>query len=121
MPWRSWPYQVHFFRQRSAINCKKPSHYKSNCFNFLRKNQAEGNHVGTKNGIAGSASDVVLNAMTDKNKSDCNTEEGLNDYTIISEVISVGNGNKLIAKKVGNLKCTVHQKNGEILSWYFQT
>ena len=51
--------------------CKKPGHYKANCFKLQRKNQESiGNHVGTKNGIAGSATDVVLNTMTANDKID---------------------------------------------------
>jgi hypothetical protein len=40
-------------------------------------------------------------------------EEGLHNYTTISEEITVGNGNKMLAKKVGSLRCIVQQKNGE--------
>ena len=51
--------------------CKKPGHYKANCFKLQRKNQeGSGNHVGTRNGIAGSATDVVLNTMTANDKID---------------------------------------------------
>ena len=96
-------------------------------FKLIRKNQAEGYNSGARNEIAGSATDVVLNTMTDYDENDqniwiggsgaschyCNSEEGLYDYTTISEEITVGNGNKMIAKKVGNLRCTVQQKNGE--------
>jgi hypothetical protein len=39
--------------------CKKSGHLKFNCFNLLRKNQAEGSYAGTRNGIAGSATDVL--------------------------------------------------------------
>jgi hypothetical protein len=46
--------------------CKKSGHLKSQCFKLLRKNQnqAEGNQGGTRNGIAGSAADVVLTTIT---------------------------------------------------------
>jgi hypothetical protein len=50
-----------------------------------------------------------------------NSEEGLYDYTTVSEEIAVGNGNKMLAKKVGSLRCTVQQKNGENVSSYFKT
>jgi hypothetical protein len=43
----------------------------------------------------------------------CNSEEDLHNYTTISEEITVGNGNKMLAKKVGSLRCMVQQKNGE--------
>jgi hypothetical protein len=46
----------------------------------------------------------------------CNSEEGLHNYTTISEEITVGNGNKMLAKKVGSLRCMVQQKNGKKLS-----
>ena len=109
--------------------CKKSGHLKTQCFKLLRKNQnqAEGNQGGTRNGIAGSAADVVLTTMTANDGIDskiwigdsgaschyCNSEEGLHDYTTISEEITVGNGNKMLAKKVGSLRCMVQQKNGE--------
>jgi hypothetical protein len=44
--------------------CKKSGHLKTNCFNLLRQDQAEGSHGGTRNGIEGSAADVVLTKMT---------------------------------------------------------
>jgi gag-polypeptide of LTR copia-type len=109
--------------------CKKSGHLKSQCFKLLRKNQnqAEGNQDGTRNGIAGSAGDVVLTTMTANDGIDskiwigdsgsschyCNSEEGLYNYTTISEEITVGNSNKMLAKKVGSLRCMVQQKNGE--------
>jgi hypothetical protein len=99
--------------------CKKSGHHKSQCFKLLRKNQnqAEGNQGGTRNGIAGSA-DVVLTTMTANDGIDskiwigdsgascpyCNSEEGLYDYTTISEEITVGNGSKMLAKKVESLR-----------------
>jgi hypothetical protein len=104
--------------------CKKPDHFKSYCFKLLRKNQAEGRYVGTRNGIARSATTMVLNTMTANDKIDskiwignsgtyCNSKEFLYNYIIISEEITVGNGNKMISKKVENLRCTVQLKNGE--------
>jgi hypothetical protein len=96
---------------------------------LLRKNQnqAEGNQGGTRNGIAGSTVDAFLTTMTANDGIDskiwigdsgaschyCNSEEDLYNYTTISEEITVGNGNKMLAKKVGNLRCMVQQKNGE--------
>jgi hypothetical protein len=47
----------------------------------------------------------------------CNREEGLYDYTTILEEIMVGNGNKMLSKKVGSLRWKVQQKN---LSFYFK-
>jgi Zinc knuckle len=43
--------------------CKYAGHLKSNCYKLLRKNQAEGSFVGTRNGITGSATDVVLTTV----------------------------------------------------------
>jgi hypothetical protein len=43
----------------------------------------------------------------------CNSEEGVYNYTTISEEITVRNGNKMLAKKVGSLRCTVQPKNGD--------
>jgi hypothetical protein len=77
--------------------------------------------------MAGSAADVVLTTMTANDGTDsniwigdsgtschyCNSEEGLHDYTTILEERTVGNGNKMLAKKVGSLRCMVQQKNGE--------
>ena len=47
----------------SAIIVRYQAIYKSSCFKLLRKRQTEGsgNYVVTRNGIAGSATDVVLN------------------------------------------------------------
>jgi hypothetical protein len=45
----------------------------------------------------------------------CNDDEGLYEYKTISEEITVGNGNVMIAKKVGKLRCGILQKNGEKL------
>jgi hypothetical protein len=45
-------------------DCKKLGHLKSSCFILLRKNHSEENYVGTRNGTAGSATDVVVNTMT---------------------------------------------------------
>jgi hypothetical protein len=73
---------------------------------------------------AGSATNVVLTTVTTNDGIDntiwigdsgaschyCNSEEGLYNYTTISEEITVGNGNKMLAKKVGSLKCTVQPK-----------
>ncbi len=43
----------------------------------------------------------------------CNSEEGLYNYTTILKEIMLGNGNKMLAKEVGSLKCTVQPKNGD--------
>jgi hypothetical protein len=43
----------------------------------------------------------------------CNDNEGLYKYKTISEEITVRNGNVMIAKEVGELRCEILQKNGE--------
>jgi hypothetical protein len=79
--------------------CKKSGHLKSSCFKLLRKNQAEGSYAGTRNGIAGSATDAGLTTMTSNDGigkniwigdsgGSChygNNEEGLYNCTTISE------------------------------------
>jgi hypothetical protein len=45
----------------------------------------------------------------------CNDNEGLYEYKSISEEITVRNGNVMIVKKVGKLRCGILQKNGEKL------
>ena len=47
---------------------KTPGHPKSSCFKLLTRNQREDSYVATRNGIAGSATDVVLNTMTANDK-----------------------------------------------------
>jgi hypothetical protein len=39
--------------------------------------------------------------------------EGLYNYTTILEEITSGNGNKMLVKKFGSLRCMVQQKNGD--------
>jgi hypothetical protein len=77
--------------------------------------------------IAGSVAGVVLPTMTANDGIDsniwsgnsgascnyCKSEEGLYDYSTISEEITVGNGNKMLAKKVGTLRYMFQQRNGE--------
>jgi hypothetical protein len=41
------------------------------------------------------------------------SEEGLYNYTAVLEEIKVGNGNKMLAKKVGSLRSMVQPKNGD--------
>jgi hypothetical protein len=79
----------------------------------LRKNQGHGCNVVTRNRIVGSATDVVLNTMTENNKIDdkiwigdsgafchyCNSKEDLYNCKVISEETTVGKSNKMIVKK----------------------
>jgi hypothetical protein len=50
-----------------------------------------------------------------------NSKEGLYNCTIISVEITVRNGNRMIAMKVGNLRSTVQQKNGEKIGVILQS
>jgi hypothetical protein len=63
------------------------------------------------------ANDGVDNKIwTGDNGASChygNSEEVIYNFTTISEEITVGNGNKMLAKKVGSLRCTVQPKNGD--------
>jgi hypothetical protein len=109
--------------------CKKPGHIKSNCFKLMKKKQVKENGNGTRNGVAGPVTDIVLSSVESKEEVDheirigdsgaschyCNDDEGLNKYKTISEEITVGNGNVMIEKKVGRLRCGILQKNGEKL------
>jgi hypothetical protein len=109
--------------------CKKPGHVKSNCFKLMRKKQVEENENGTRNGVAGTVIDIVLSSVELKEEVDheiwigdsgaschyCNDNEGLYEYITISKKITVGNGNVMIAKKVGKLRSGILQKNGEKL------
>ena len=93
--------------------CKRPGHVKANCFKLMKKNL---NFGGTENGVAGTA-DVLLSTMTkiEEFQNDiwigdsraschyCNDDKFLFDYTMISEEITVGNGNVMLAKKMGKL------------------
>jgi hypothetical protein len=111
--------------------CKEPGHVKANCFKVLKKNQnqGEGNSNVIRNGVAGTVADIVLSSVENNEDFDheiwigdsgascnyCNNDEGLYDCKTISEELTVGNGNVMIAKKMGKLKCGVLQKNGEKL------
>jgi hypothetical protein len=109
--------------------CKKPGHVKPNCFKLMKKKQVEEIGNGTRNGVAGTVTDIVLSLVESKEEVDheiwigdsgalchyCNDNEGLYEYKTISEEITVGNGNVMIAKKVGKLRCGIPQKNGEKL------
>jgi hypothetical protein len=95
--------------------CKKPVHVKSNCFELMKKKQVEENGNGTRNGVAGTVTDIVLSSVEPKEDVDreiligdsgaschyCNDNEGSYEYKTISEEITIGNGNVMIAKKVG--------------------
>jgi gag-polypeptide of LTR copia-type/Zinc knuckle len=111
--------------------CKKSGHVKANCFKMLRKNSGTNNSGGMQNchNDVGGTADVVLSSMTkiedfgndiwigDRGASChyCNNDAALYDYSMISEDITVGNGNVMTATKMGKLRCEILQKNGESL------
>jgi hypothetical protein len=74
-----------------------------------------------RKGIVGSATEVVLDTMGVSSYHYCNSKESLFERILISEEIMVGNGIKMIAKKVGNYRCMVQQKNGEKYVFELQT
>ena len=92
------------------------------------QNQGEGNPGGIRNRVAGTAADVVLSSIETNREFDheiwishsgaschyCNDDENLYDYKNISEEITVGNGNVMIAKKIRK-RCVILQQNGERL------
>jgi hypothetical protein len=116
--------------ERNEIICnnfKKPGHVMSNCFKLMKKKQVKENGNGTRNGVAGTVTEIVLSSVQLKEEVDheiwegdsgalchyCNDNEGLYKCKSISEETTVGNGNIMIAKKVGKLRCGILQKNGE--------
>jgi hypothetical protein len=46
--------------------CNKPGHVKSNCFKLMKKKQVEENGNGTRNGVAGTVTDIVLSLSQKK-------------------------------------------------------
>jgi hypothetical protein len=104
--------------------CKNPGHVKSNCFNLMKKKQVEENRNGIRNGVAGTVTDIVLSSVESKEEVDneiwigdsgaschyCNDDERLYEYKTISEKITVGNGNIMIAKTIGKLRCGILPK-----------
>jgi hypothetical protein len=109
--------------------CKKPGHVKANCFKLLKKNQNQGesNMSGLRNGVATTTTDVAFASIEDSKGFDkeiwigdsgasshyCNDNKGLFDYEFISKEITVGNGDTMIAEKIGKLRCYVEQDNGK--------
>jgi hypothetical protein len=108
--------------------CNKTGHVKAICFKLMRKNLGVRNSCGTQNGVERTA-DVVQSSMTkiedfgndiwigDSGASYhyCNNDAALYDYAMISEEKTVGNGNVMIATKIGKLRYEILQRNGESL------
>jgi hypothetical protein len=99
--------------------CKKSRQVKANCFKLLRKNSGMNTSAGTQNGQndVGGMADVVLSSMTEIDDFGydiwigdsgaschyCKNDAALYDYTIISEDITVGNGNVMNSTKMGKV------------------
>jgi hypothetical protein len=59
--------------ERNGIVCdyfKKPGNVKSNCFKFMKKKKVEENGNGTRNGVAGNVTDIVLSSVESKEEID---------------------------------------------------
>jgi Zinc knuckle len=97
--------------------CKKPGHIKAKCSKLLKKNQNQGesNISGLRNGVASTTVDVAFASIEVSKDLDkeiwigdsgasshyCNDDKCLFDYELISEEITVGNGDAMIAEKDG--------------------
>jgi hypothetical protein len=53
--------------------CKNPGHVKSNCFKLMKKKQVEENGNGTRDGVAGTVTDIVLSSIESENEIDHET------------------------------------------------
>jgi hypothetical protein len=92
--------------------CKKSGYVKFNCFKLMKKKQFEESGNDPRNGVAGTVTDIVLSSVQSEKEVDhqiwigdssasfhyCNDDEVLYKYKTISEEITVGNGNVMIAK-----------------------
>jgi hypothetical protein len=93
---------------------------------LIKRKHVEENGNSTRNSVAGTVTDIALSSVESKEEvyheiwigdsgalcHYCNQDEGLYEYKTISEEI---NGNVMIAKKVGKLRCGIQKKNGEKL------
>jgi Reverse transcriptase (RNA-dependent DNA polymerase) len=112
--------------------CRKSGHVKQNCLKLKRKNTRGSNNHPSNNNNGNSdrenfdSQDMVFAATskTEKFTNDiwicdsgacchyCISDEGLFDVKDIHESIKVGNGNTMMASKVGSLKCRTIQVDG---------
>jgi hypothetical protein len=115
--------------------CRKPGHVKQNCLKLKRKdsrlnytnNNSSGNgNNSNRNRENFESQDMVFAATSDAEKFDddiwicdsgasshyCVSDRGMFDVRDIDEKIRVGNGNLLLATKIGNLKLDVTQIDG---------
>jgi hypothetical protein len=115
--------------------CRKPGHVKQNCLKLKRKDSRLNNTRNNSSGNGNNSNhnrenfesqDMVFAATSDAEKFDddiwicnsgasshyCISDKGMFDVRDIDEMIRVGNGNLLVATKIGNLKLDVTQING---------
>jgi Zinc knuckle len=95
--------------------CKKSGHVKATGFKLMRKNQNQGGNgfTGLRNGVATTITDVAF-TLVDKSKDInndiwigdsspsshyCNNDNGLSDFKVISERITVEIGDTMICRK----------------------
>jgi hypothetical protein len=90
----------------------------------MKKKKVEENGNGIRNGVAGTGTDIVLSSVESKEEVDyeiwigdsgaschyCNDNEGLYEYKTMSEEITVGNGNVMIAKRLASYDVESYRK-----------
>jgi hypothetical protein len=112
--------------------CCKPGHDRKNCFK-LKKEDSRSNNASSNNGNSDrpnfGSQDVVFTATASEERIRgdiwicdsgasghyCMSIEGMFDIQDIDEKITVGNGNKMVATKVGSLRRCVIQVDGTVL------
>jgi gag-polypeptide of LTR copia-type len=112
--------------------CRKPGHDRKNCLKLKKKNSRV-NHASTNNGYTDwpnfDSRDVIFTAtasykrinediwICDSGASEyyCMSIDGMFNVQDIDEKVTVGNGNKMVATKVGSLRCRVIQLDGSTL------
>jgi hypothetical protein len=115
--------------------CRKPGHVKQNCLKLKRKDSRLSNTNNNSSGNGNNSNqdrqnfesqDMVFAATSDAEEFDddiwicdsgasshyCVSDRGMFDVKHIDEKIRVGNGNLLVATKIGNLKLDVTQIDG---------
>jgi hypothetical protein len=115
--------------------CHKPGHVKQNCLKLKRKDSRLSNTNNNSSGNGHNSNldrqnfesqDMVFAATLDAEEFDddiwicdsgtsshyCVSDRGMFDVRNIDEKIRVGNGNLLVATKIGNIKLNVTQVNG---------
>jgi hypothetical protein len=114
------------------LYCRKPSHHKKDCFK-LKKRDSRSNNASTNNGHADQpnfdSQDVVFVATSREERIGkdiwiCDSGasghysmsiDGMFNILDIDEKVTVGNGEKMVATKVGSLRRRVIQVDGSTL------